>query len=140
MAQMQVEQNLIHGNVEEVKKRMSKEAKAYDMIKKTGCTLRAASISWKATTKNIIAYANANDLPILWNALSLDDEAKRIVAIGGWTQGLKFGLKQRVAYHLAIKVGVSEACRRLKCNRRGLYYYCVRYNLPTPLRATGLIR
>ena len=118
--------------------RKSKVVRAYEMIQKTGCTLRSASLSWKTSIHSIVVYARENELPNLWNADALTEQAKAIVKDNKINEHIRHGLKQRVAYQLALKIGVSEACRKLNIDRRGLYYYCERYELPTPLRATGI--
>lgn len=113
----------------------SKVENACTMIVKTSCSIPAAAQSWGVSTKKILEYAKANNIPVVHKPWELDAKAKEIVERGTHTQNIPRGLKQRVAYELALKVGVSEACRRLKVCRRGLYYYCDRYNLPTPERS-----
>lgn len=114
----------------------SKAHKAYEMIAKSKCTLAAASQSWGVATSTIIRHAKENNLPILWNTDGLVTQAKQLVKEGKYSNA-RHGLRTRVAYELALKYGVSRACRMAGTTRRGLYYYCQRYDLPTPLRATG---
>lgn len=113
--------------------------RAYHMMRKSGSSLAMACQSYKVKKTQVIKYANDNNLPALWSTVSNDEEAKkianRLIESGAHMQNLRFGLKQRVAYLLALKVGVSEACRRVNSTRRGLYYYCKNYELPTPCRA-----
>lgn len=118
-----------------VKNPRSKVENACSMIVKTACSIPAAAQSWGVSTKKIIEYARENNIPVVYKPWELDAKAKQIVDTGSHTQNIPRGLKQRVAYELALKVGVSEACRRLKVCRRGIYYYCDRYNLPTPERS-----
>ena len=118
----------------------SKIESACMMIVKTSCSIPAAAQSWRVSTKSILAYAKANNIPVVHKPWELDGKAKEIVERGTHTQNIPRGLKTRVTYELALKVGVSEACRRLKTCRRGLYYYCDRYNLPTPERSERRIR
>jgi hypothetical protein len=112
---------------------------AYHMIRQSGSTLACACQSWKVKKAAVVKYAKDNNLPMLWSQSVYDEEAKRIAAelikSGAHVQNLRHGLRQRVAYLLALKVGVSEACRRISIDRRGLYYYCKNYDLPTPARA-----
>lgn len=114
---------------------MSKVENACQMIIKTACSIPAAAQSWGVSTKTIIEHARKNNIGIVYKPWELDEKAKDIVSRGTHTQNIPRGLKQRVAYELALKVGVSEACRRLKVCRRGIYYYCERYDLPTPERS-----
>jgi uncharacterized protein (UPF0147 family) len=113
--------------------------RAYDMIKKSNSTLACACQSYKVKKASVIKYAKDNNLPMPWAVNVYDEEAKkiadRLIESGAHIQNLRHGLKQRVAYLLALKVGVSEACRRINIDRRGLYYYCKNYELPTPCRA-----
>ena len=113
--------------------------RAYHMIKKSGSTLACACQSYKVKKAAVIKYAKDNNLPMPWAINVYDEEAKkiadRLIESGAYIQNLRHGLKQRVAYLLALKVGVSEACRRINIDRRGLYYYCKNYELPTPCRA-----
>jgi hypothetical protein len=113
----------------------SKVENACSMIVKTSCSIPAAAQSWGVSTKSILAYAKANNIPVVHKPWELDAKAKSIIESGSHTQNIPRGLKQRVAYELALKVGLSEACRRLNVCRRGIYYYCERYNLPTPERS-----
>ena len=113
----------------------SKIESACMMIVKTSCSIPAAAQSWRVSTKSILAYAKANNIPVVHKPWELDAKAKAIIDSGSYTQNIPRGLKQRVAYELALKIGVSAACRRLKVCRRGIYYYCDRYNLPTPERS-----
>lgn len=112
-----------------------KIALAYDMVRKTGCSLSSAAMSWGVKVKSIIRYAKENDLPYVITADMHDDKAKQIVESGQYLGEIPHGLKQRVGYYLALKMGMSKACRLLKIHRRGVYYYCERYNLPTPERS-----
>jgi hypothetical protein len=114
----------------------SKVHKAYEMIEKSKCTLAAASQSWGVATSTIIRHAKSNNLPVLWSSDGLINQAKQLVKEGKYSNA-RHGLRTRVAYELALKYGVSKACRMAGTTRRGLYYYCQRYDLPTPLRATG---
>lgn len=113
--------------------------RAYHMIKKSNSTLACACQSYKVKKAAVIKYAKDNNLPMPWATNVYDEEAKkiadRLIESGAHIQNLRHGLKQRVAYLLALKVGVSEACRRISIDRRGLYYYCKNYELPTPCRA-----
>jgi hypothetical protein len=109
---------------------------AYEMIAKSNSTLRAASQSWGVAIASIRNYAIDNNLPLSWNADGMVEQAKQLVAEGKY-QNVRHGMRTRVAYELAKKHGVSQACRMTGTTRRGLYYYCQRYDLPTPLRATG---
>jgi hypothetical protein len=114
-------------------------ANAYEMIKNTQCTLGTSSLSWKVSIKGIIKYAKENNLPLLWQRPELDQQAKAIVDSGKYTN-VRHGLRVRVAYQLALKHGVSKACRLTGVCREGLYAHCRRYEIPTPLQATGLSR
>lgn len=116
-------------------KKQTKVHNACMMIIKTACSIPAAAQSWGVPTKKIIEYARQNNIAVVYKPWELDAKAKDIVERGTHTQNIPRGLKTRVTYELALKVGVSEACRRLKTCRRGLYYYCDRYNLPTPERS-----
>lgn len=118
----------------------SRVENACTMIVKTSCSIPAAAQSWRVSTKKILEYARANNIPVVHKPYELDAKAREIVERGTHTQNIPRGLKTRVTYELALKVGVSEACRRLKTCRRGLYYYCDRYNLPTPERSERRIR
>lgn len=118
------------------KKPRSKAGKiksAYEMLVKSNSTLRAASQSWGVAIASIRKYAIENKLPLVWNADGLVEQAKQLVAEGKY-QDVRHGLRTRVAYELAKKHGVSQACRMAGTTRRGLYYYCQRYDLPTPIR------
>jgi len=106
---------------------------AYEMITKSNSTLRAASQSWGVGIASIRRYAKENHLPMVWNADGLVEQAKQLVAEGKY-QNARHGLRTRIAYELAKKHGVSLACRMAGTTRRGLYYYCQRNDLPTPLR------
>jgi NH3-dependent NAD+ synthetase len=114
----------------------SKVHRAYEMIAKSKSTLRAASQSYGVGIKVIVAYAKDNGLPITWNADGLVEQARQLIKEGKY-QNARHGLRTRITYELALKYGVSKACRMAGTTRRGLYYYCQRYDLPTPLRATG---
>jgi NH3-dependent NAD+ synthetase len=114
----------------------SKVHRAYEMIAKSKSTLRAASQSYGVGIKVIVAYAKDNGLPITWNADGLVEQARQLIKEGKY-QNARHGLRTRITYELALKHGVSKACRMAGTTRRGLYYYCQRYDLPTPLRATG---
>jgi len=118
-----------------VKHNKSKAEYACEMIIKTKCSIPSAASSWNVSSKKIIDFAKKNGLGIVHKPWELDAKAKAIVESGAHTQCIPRGLKQRIAYELALKVGVSEACRRLKVCRRGIYYYCDRYQLPTPERS-----
>jgi hypothetical protein len=111
---------------------------AYEMIQKTGCTLESASKSYGVCVYRITKWARENNMPYIWNAEGLDKRAAELVARGVFTN-IRHGLRTRVAYQLALKHGVSKACRMTGTSRRGLYYYCDRYNLQTPARETGAI-
>ncbi len=106
---------------------------AYEMLIRSNCTLRAASQSWGVAISSIRTYAIDNKLPLVWKADGMVEQAKQLV-VNGKHQNARHGLRTRVAYELAKKHGVSEACRMAGTTRRGLYYYCERYQLPTPLR------
>ena len=111
-------------------------ANAYEMIKNTQCTLGTSSMSWKVSIKGIIKYAKDNHLPLLWQRPELDQQAKAIVDSGKYTN-VRHGLRVRVAYQLALKHGVSKACRLTGVCREGLYAHCRRYEIKTPLQITG---
>lgn len=111
---------------------------AYEMIQKTGCTLESAAKSYGVCVYRITKWARENNMPYIWNAEGLDKRAAELVARGVFTN-IRHGLRTRVAYQLALKHGVSKACRMTGTSRRGLYYYCDRYNLQTPARETGAI-
>jgi hypothetical protein len=126
---------------EPVKKdKKSRTHYACEMIIKTSCSVASAAQSWGVSVKTILTYAKENNLPVVHKPWKLDEKAKQMVEDGSWRQGIPRGLKQRVAYEMALKFGTSEACRRLKISRRGLYYYCIRYNLPTPERSERRVR
>ena len=112
----------------------TKIANAYEMIRKTGCTLTAASNSLKVSIKNIIKHAEEHNLPFLWKDRGLEAAAKKIVVEERF-RNIRFGLKARVAYELAFKEGVSKACKMVGTSREGVYAYCRRHKLETPLRA-----
>ena len=114
-----------------------KVERAYEMITKTKCSLAAASKSWNVAIKEIISFAKDNNLDLVWSKDSLTKQAKELVKKKQFGD-IKFGLKARAAYELALQVGVSEACRTIGVSRRNLYYYCLRYDLPTPIRVTGI--
>lgn len=135
MAQMQPKDEEVKVDVTSLYQH-SKVHKAYEMIAKSKCTLAAASQSWGVATSTIIRHAKSNNLPVLWSSDGLVNQAKQLVKEGKYSNA-RHGLRTRVAYELALKYGVSKACRMSGTTRRGLYYYCQRYDLPTPLRATG---
>jgi hypothetical protein len=110
---------------------------AYEMLTKSNSTLRAASQSWGVAIASIRQYAKDNHLPFVWTADGLVEQAKQLVASGNY-KNVRHGLRTRVAYELAKTHGVSQACRMAGTTRRGLYYYCERYQLPTPLRLAGV--
>jgi hypothetical protein len=109
-------------------------ANAYQMIIKSGCSISDAAQSWKVKVSSIVNYAKENKLPLEVNKHKLDQYAKQIVKSKQFNN-IKKGAKTRVAYLLALEYGVSEACRMVKASRRGVYYYCLQYNLPTPIRS-----
>ena len=121
-----------------VLKASQKVVLAYEMIQKTGCTLEGAARSYGMKVYAIVQYAKREGNPYIWNAEGLDKKAAELVARGVFTN-IRHGLKTRVAYQLALKHGVSKACRMAGTSRRGLYGYCERYNLKTPARETGAI-
>jgi hypothetical protein len=108
------------------------------MIQKTGCTLESAAKSYRVKVYNIVQWAKREGKPYIWNAEGLDKKAAELVERGIFT-GIRHGLKTRVAYQLALKHGVSKACRMTGTSRRGIYGYCDRYNLKTPARETGAV-
>lgn len=108
---------------------------AYEMLIRSKCSLKAASQSWGVSISSIRNYAIENKLPLVWKADGMVEQAKQIVTEGKY-QNVRHGLRSRVAYELAKKHGVSQACRMAGTTRRGLYYYCERHQLPTPLRFT----
>ena len=114
----------------------SKVHRAYEMIAKSKSTLRAASQSYGVGIKVIVAYAKDNGMPITWNADGLVEQARQLIKEGNY-QNARHGLRTRITYELALKHGVSKACRMAGTTRRGLYYYCQRYDLPTPSRVPG---
>ena len=114
----------------------SKVHRAYEMIAKSKSTLRAAAQSYGVGIKEIVAYAKDNGLPITWVADGLVEQARQLIKEGNY-HNARHGLRTRIAYELALKHGVSKACRMAGTCRRGLYSYCQRYDLPTPTRATG---
>lgn len=120
-----------------VSNKKAKAERAYEMITKTKCTLAAASKSWNVPIKEIISFAKSNNLDLVWSKDNLTKQAKELVRKKQFGD-IKFGLKARAAYELALQVGVSEACRTIGVSRRNLYYYCLRYDLPTPIRVTGI--
>lgn len=113
--------------------------RAYHMVKQSGSTLACACMSWKVKKSEVIKYAKENNLPFLWASATYDAEADKmaneLLKSGAHVQNIRHGIGQRVAYLMALKIGVSEACRRINIDRRGLYYYCKNYELPTPCRA-----
>lgn len=109
---------------------------AYEMIQKTGCTLESAAKSYGVCVYRIVKWARENNKPYVWNAEGLDKKAAELVQRGVFTN-IRHGLKTRVAYNLALKHGVSKACKMTGTSRRSIYYYCHRYDLPTPARQTG---
>lgn len=136
MAQMNKEQEVKNPTPVVVGKQ-GNVMRAVDMIVKTKCSIPAAAQSWGVKTKSIIKYAKENNIPIVHQPAELDIKAREIVNSGSYRNHIPRGLRQRVAYYLSFKYSVSEACRLAKVCRRGLYYFCQRYDLPTPLRATG---
>lgn len=113
---------------------------ACEMIQKSGASLRAASQSWGVGIKKILTYARENGIPISVSPVRLDERAKALVESGEYKKGIPHGLKQRVAYELALRIGVSRACRELQVSRRGIYYYCEKYGIPTPERSERRVR
>jgi hypothetical protein len=111
---------------------------AYDMIGKTGCTLESAARSYAIPVCRIVNYAKRNNLPYHWQQDGMVKSAKELVSRGIHTN-VRHGLKARVAYELALKHGVSKACRMVGTSREGFYAYCRRYELPTPVRVTGAV-
>jgi hypothetical protein len=107
--------------------------RAYEMVIKSKCALSDAAKSWKVKVSAIINYAKINKLPIEATTHNLDEQAKRIVATKKFGK-IKPGLKTRVTYLLALECGISKACKITGASRRGVYYYCKQYDLPTPLR------
>ena len=93
---------------------------ACEMIQKSGASLRSASQSWGVGVKKILTYARENGIPISVSPVRLDERAKALVESGEYKKGIPHGLKQRVAYELALRVGVSRACRELQVSRRGI--------------------
>jgi hypothetical protein len=136
MAQMTKEQEA-KNPAPPVGKKQGNVMRACEMIVKTGCSIPAAAQSWGVKTKSIIKYAKENNITVVHQPAELDIKAKEIVNSGAYRTHIPRGLRQRVAYYLSFKYSVSEACRLARVCRRGLYYYCQRYDLPTPLRATG---
>ena len=136
MAQMNKEQEVNNPTLV-VAGKQGNVVRAIDMIVKTKCSIPAAAQSWGVKTKSIIKYAKENNISIVHQPSELDIKAKEIVDSGSYRNHIPRGLRQRVAYYLSFKYSVSEACRLAKVCRRGLYYYCQRYDLQTPLRATG---
>lgn len=140
MSQMAKEIEKTEPKIPPVNKPEGKAARACEMIIKSKCSIPAAAQSWGVATKTIIKYAKENNMAIVHQPSDLDEKAKQIVESGAYKGDIPRGLKQRVAYHLSLKYGVSKACRILKVCRRGLYYYCDRYNLPTPERSQDRVR
>jgi hypothetical protein len=122
------------------KVRGSKEYNACQMVIKTSCSVSSAARSWNVPIRKILDFAKKNNIHIVHKPYELDDKAKAIVESGKYMGEIPRGMKHRVAYELALKVGASQACRTLKLCRRGLYYYCDRYNLPTPERSERRVR
>jgi len=122
------------------KTRGSREYNACQMVIKTSCSVSSAARSWSVPIHKILKFAKKNNIHIVYNPDEMDKKAKALVETGAYKKGIPRGLKQRVAYELALRVGVSEACRTIKVCRRGLYYYCDRYNLPTPERSMLRVR
>jgi hypothetical protein len=110
--------------------------RAYEMIEKSKSSLTAAAQSWGVPTCSILRYVRDNNLPVTWGGDGLVEQARQLIKEGKYSNA-RHGLRTRIAYELALKHGVSKACRMAGTTRRGLYYYCQRYDLPTPLRATG---
>lgn len=111
---------------------------AYEMMGKTGCTLETAARSYGIPLSRIVKYARSNNLPFHWKQDGMVNSAKELVKRGIHTN-IRHGLKARVAYELALKHGVSKACRIVGTSREGFYAYCRRYELPTPVRVTGAV-
>lgn len=109
-------------------------ANAYNMIVKSNCSISDAAQSWGVKINSIINYAKENNLPLEVTKHKLDQKAKQIVKTKKF-DNIERGLKTRVAYLLALEVGVSKACKTIGASRRGVYYYCKQYNLPTPIRS-----
>lgn len=120
--------------------RSSREYNACQMILKTSCSVSSAARSWSIPIHKILKFAKRSNIQIVYHPHEMDEKARAIVESGAYTKGIPYGLKQRVAYELAMKYGVSEACRMIKVCRRGIYYYCERYGLPTPDRSTRRTR
>lgn len=120
--------------------RNSREYNACQMILKTSCSVSSAARSWSIPIHKILQFAKRSNIQIVYHPHEMDEKARAIVESGAYTKGVPYGLKQRVAYELAMKYGVSEACRMIKVCRRGIYYYCERYGLPTPDRSTRRTR
>jgi len=120
-------------DVKQISKEVPSVIKAYNMVVKSKCALSDAAKSWKVKVSAIINYAKQNKLPIVSNAHNLDTEAKQIVNSKSFSK-IKPGLKTRVTYLLALQVGISQACKTTGASRRGVYYYCKQYDLPTPIR------
>lgn len=120
--------------------RSSREYNACQMILKTSCSVSSAARSWGIPIHKILKFAKRSNIQIVYHPHEMDDKAKAIVENGSYKKFIPRGLKQRVAYELALRVGVSEACRTINVCRRGLYYYCDRYNLPTPERSERRVR
>jgi hypothetical protein len=120
--------------------RNSREYNACQMILKTSCSVSSAARSWSIPIHKILKFAKRSNIQIVYHPHEMDDKAKAIIENGSYKKSIPRGLKQRVAYELALRVGVSEACRTINVCRRGLYYYCDRYNLPTPERSERRVR
>ena len=134
MAKMQAEIESKEPQLPPARSKEGKVARACEMIQKTSCSIASAAQSWGVKTKSIISYAKDNGIKIHNKPDDLERKAKEIVVNKTYMSGVPRGLKQRVAYELSLKFGISKACRMLGVCRRGLYYYCERYNLPTPNR------
>ena len=124
-------------NIKEVR---AKAESACEMIIKTNCSIPAAARSWGVSSKTIIKVAREKGFKITIDQSEIDAKAKEILDSGASTKDLPNGLRQRVAYELALRIGMSEACRKMGICRRGLYYYCERYSLPTPERSERRVR
>ncbi|CAB5238183.1 hypothetical protein UFOVP144_19 [uncultured Caudovirales phage] len=119
--------------IEQPIKEVPSVVRAYEMVIKSKCALSDAAKSWKVKVSAIINYAKRNKLPLKSNAHDFDTQARQIVNSKSFSK-IKPGLKTRVTYLLALECGISEACKITGASRRGVYYYCKQYDLPTPLR------
>jgi hypothetical protein len=69
----------------------SKIESACMMIVKTSCSIPAAAQSWRVSTKSILAYAKANNIPVVHKPWELDAKAKAIIESGSHTQNIPRG-------------------------------------------------